>query len=82
VPKNYEQELDRHEQPIGGVIVGLPESPIENVLLENITITAEPAGLELRNASGVKLKNVKVTAKRGEPILVRNAEVSGLSPAK
>jgi hypothetical protein len=37
-----------------GVVVGLPESPIANVLLENVTITAEPAGLELRNASGVR----------------------------
>jgi len=61
-----------------GVIVGLPESEIENVLLENVVITAELTGLEIRNAKGVQLKNVKVTAKRGEPVIVRDAEVKGL----
>lgn len=61
-----------------GVIVGLPESLIENVLLENVTIVAEQGGLEIRNAKGVTLKNVKVTAKKGESIIVKDAEVSGL----
>jgi polygalacturonase len=65
-----------------GVIVGLPESYIENVLLENVTIDAAQAGLEIRNARGVQLKNVKITAKNGEPIVVQDAEVSGLSAAK
>ncbi len=61
-----------------GVIVGLPESLVENVVLENVTITAEQTGLEIRNAKGVQLKNVKVTAKQGGPIIVTDAEVSGL----
>jgi polygalacturonase len=61
-----------------GVIVGLPESLIENVVLENVTIAAEQTGLEIRNAKGVQLKNVKITAKQGEPIIVTDAEVSGL----
>jgi polygalacturonase len=65
-----------------GVIVGLPESLVENVLLENVTIEAEQTGLEIRNAKGVQLKNVKITAKKGEPIVVKDAEVSGLSGAK
>ncbi len=65
-----------------GVIVGLPESYIENVLLENVTITAEQTGLEIRNAKGVQLKNVKVTPKKGEPLIVKDAEVAGLEPAK
>lgn len=65
-----------------GVIVGLPESQIENVLLENVTITAEEAGLEIRHAKGVQLKNVKVAPKRGEPLIVKDAEVAGLGPAK
>lgn len=65
-----------------GFIVGLPESQIENVLLENVKIDAERAGLEIRNAKGVQLKNVKVTAKKGEPIIVKDAEVVGLEPAK
>lgn len=65
-----------------GVIVGLPESHIENVLLENVTITAEQGGLEVRNAKGVTFKNVKITAKKGEPIIVKDAEVKGLDAAK
>lgn len=64
-----------------GVIVGLPESYIENVLLENVTIEAEQGGLEIRNAKGVTFKNVKVTAKKGEPIIVKDAEVVGLKAA-
>jgi polygalacturonase len=65
-----------------GVIVGLPESYIENVLLENVTIEAEQGGLEVRNARGVTFKNVKVTAKKGEAIIVKDAEVAGLERAK
>jgi len=61
-----------------GVIVGLPESHIENVLLENVSIDAATTGLEFRHAKGVRLKNVSVTAKKGEPFIVRDAEVSGL----
>ena len=63
------------------MIVGLPESPVENILLENVEITA-PSGLIIRNAKGVRLKNVKINAKNGEPFLVKNAEVEGLPDAK
>lgn len=65
-----------------GVIVGLPESYVENVLLENVSITAEQGGLEVRNARGVTFKNVKVTAKKGEPFIIKDAEVAGLEAAK
>ena len=61
-----------------GVIVGLPESHMENVLLENVEIEAEGAGLEIRHAQGVELKNVKITPKKGQPIIVRDATVKGL----
>lgn len=64
-----------------GVIVGLPESYIENVVLENVTIVAERGGLEIRNARGVTFKNVKITAKKGEPFIIKDAEVSGLEAA-
>lgn len=64
-----------------GVIVGLPESPIENVLLENVTIAADQGGLEVRHAKGVTFKNVKVTAKKGEPFIVKDADVAGLEAA-
>jgi len=61
-----------------GVIIGLPESLVENVVLENVTIVAADGGLEIRNAKGVQLKNVKVSPKNGEPIVVQDAEVKGL----
>ncbi len=61
-----------------GVIVGLPESQVQGVTLENVTIAAQQQGLEIRNAKGVTLTNTKVTAKEGEPYLVQDAEVAGL----
>ena len=65
-----------------GVIVGLPESPIESVLLENVTLTSELGGLEIRHAKGVQLKNVKVAPGKGEPFIVKDASVSGLPESK
>lgn len=61
-----------------GVIVGLPECQLENVLLEEVQIDAAGAGLEVRNAKGVEFKNVKITAKTGQPVIVKDAEVKGL----
>jgi polygalacturonase len=61
-----------------GVIVGLPESPVSNVVLENVQITAATTGLVIRNAKGVQLKQVQVTAKKGPPFMVEDAQVQGL----
>src|SRR5262249_20406459 len=58
-----------------GVVVGLPESRIENVTLENVSIEAAKTGLEIRNARAVTLKNVKIEPKKGEAFIVRDAEV-------
>jgi polygalacturonase len=60
-----------------GVIVGLPESMITNVILDHVELSA-PEGLTIRNAKGVQLKNVKISATTGEKIIVQNAEVEGL----
>lgn len=54
-----------------GLIVGLPESPVENILLENVTLSARE-GLILANARGVVLKNVKVQPEKGEPFQLLN----------
>jgi len=61
-----------------GVIVGLPESFVENLVLENVEIAAADTGLEIRNAKGVELRNVKVTPKKGAPIIVQDADVKAL----
>ena len=60
-----------------GIIVGLPESQVSGVVLENVNISAV-SGLEIRNATGVQLKNVRVQVKSGEPVVVRDAQVTGL----
>ena len=64
-----------------GVIIGLPESLVSNVVLENVQITAATTGLTIRNSTGVQLKNVRVTAKEGPPFLVQDAQVQGLERA-
>ena len=60
-----------------GLILGLPDSMISNVVLEDVEITSS-TGMTIKNAKGVQLKNVKVTVKSGQPYLVENAEVEGL----
>ena len=63
-----------------GLIVGLPESLVTNVVLENVHITAE-TGLTMANARGIQFKNVTVIVKDGPPFVTDNAEVKGLAPA-
>jgi polygalacturonase len=63
-----------------GLIVGLPESVVSNVVLENVHITAE-TGLTMANANGIKFKNVEISVKKGPPFTTDNAQVEGLAPA-
>jgi polygalacturonase len=60
-----------------GLIVGLPESLVSNVVLENVQITAK-TGLTIANAKGVQLKNVKIKTEKGEPVILDNAQVEGM----
>ncbi len=64
-------------QKTAGLIYGLPDSCISNVVLENVFITA-PKGFEIHNAKGIQLKNVTVTAAKGQPFILDNAQVDGL----
>ncbi len=64
-----------------GLIVGLPESLVENVLLENIRLTATE-GLTIANARGIQLKHVQITATKGGPIIADHAQIEGMSDAK
>jgi polygalacturonase len=63
-----------------GNIVGLPESLVSDVVLENVHITAQ-TGLTIANAKGVQLKNVTVSVKEGPPVTAENAQVEGLEQA-
>lgn len=58
-----------------GLIIGLPESAVENVLLENVRIKAQTTGLEVRNATGVRFKNVLIEPGKGAPLIEINARV-------
>jgi polygalacturonase len=63
------------DSPAGaGIIIGLPECEVENVVLENVHLTA-PVGLTIRNAKGIILKNTKIEVEHGEAVMVENAEV-------
>jgi polygalacturonase len=59
-----------------GLIWGLPESPVANVLLENVNITADkPMGIY--TAKGVRLVNCKITTPEGvNKISTGNAELT------
>jgi polygalacturonase len=56
------------------VILGLPESRIEDVVLENVRISSE-TGLKIRNARGMTITNSAIAVRQGEPLLLENAEV-------
>jgi len=60
-----------------GVIAGLPESCITNVIFENVNISAAKS-FEIRNAKGIQFKNSSVMVATGEPFKLENAEVVGL----
>ncbi len=60
-----------------GQIVGLPESLVSEVVLENVQLTA-PTGLTIRNAKDIELKGVDIHVERGEPLILENAEVRKL----
>ncbi|MEI9978892.1 MAG: hypothetical protein WDN23_07775 [Edaphobacter sp.] len=54
--------------PWAGVIVGLPESPVKDIVLKNVDIQATK-GLQIAYAT-VTASNLKVTATEGESITV------------
>ena len=54
-----------------GLIMGLPEMPVSEVLLENVSITATN-GLRIGYARNVSLRHVSVTTARGQPLLIED----------
>lgn len=60
-----------------GIIAGLPESKVSDVLLENVRISAGK-GMKIYNAENIKFKNVKVQSLTGEPVALKNAAVAEL----
>jgi polygalacturonase len=65
-----------------GVIVGLPESPVAGIVLENVSISAATTGLLVRNAQDVRLRNAKVSVADGAPFIMQNAQVAEADQAQ
>jgi polygalacturonase len=60
-----------------GLILGLPENCISNVVFENVQISAA-TGLTIKNAKGIEFKNSSVMVESGPVCKAENAEVEGL----
>ena len=60
---------------------GLPEMPVRNVLLENVTVSGAGEGIVIKHAEGITLTDVKVVTKRGGDNLslqeVKDVNVNG-----
>jgi polygalacturonase len=57
-----------------GIIMGLPESSISNVVFENVNIAAA-TGMKIENAKGIRWINSRITPDEGEPLILKNADV-------
>ena len=77
----YISNLTATCQKSAGVITGLPESKISNVVLENVRISSS-TGMTIKNAGGVQFKNVQITTEQGPPLITNNAQIEGQAGAK
>jgi len=64
------------DSPYAGQIWGLPEAPITDVTLSNVTISAKK-GLQIYYAKGIRFIDSKITVESGKPLITYDAEVSG-----
>jgi polygalacturonase len=77
----YISNLTATCQKSAGIITGLPESKISNVVLENVRISSV-TGMAIKNASDVQFKNVQITTEQGPPVITENAQVEGMATVK
>ena len=66
----------------GGMIHGLPDAPITNILFKDCVLTAN-TGIRIDNAKNVDTSGLKLTVQQGEPIIYRSASprATGSRPA-
>ena len=57
-----------------GEIIGLPEAPVSNVLLDNVLIKAD-SGMNVQDAKSVEFRDVRIMPQKGEPLTVTDAEI-------
>ncbi len=63
---------------------GLPEKNIVNINIENLTVNSDNGG-EIVESENIKLKNVKIIAEKGSPLVLRNVknvEIDGFTTAE
>ena len=63
--------------PTAGTIRGLPEAPITDVILSNVTISAK-TGMKIYHAKGIHFTDSKIEVAGGKRLTLFNAEVKGL----
>jgi len=72
------RNLTASSSKTAGMIVGLPELPIENVVFENVYITASK-GMTVRNAGEIKFRQSTIRVQTGAQLIMEtNASVTGL----
>jgi polygalacturonase len=60
-----------------GTIRGLPEAPVTDLTLTNVTISAK-TGMKIYHARGIRFANSKLDVESGKPLTTFDAEVTGL----
>lgn len=65
------------DSPVAGAICGLPGMPVENVLLQDVHITAE-RGMTIYDARGVRFKHSRIHAAHGPAWIVHAAKIAGM----
>jgi polygalacturonase len=63
--------------PGAGTIRGLPEAPVSDVTLQNVTIHAK-TGMTIYHARGIRFAGSRIIAEDRNPLRLFNAEVTGL----
>jgi polygalacturonase len=85
-PVNDKTPINKHiiirnvmatDSPNAGQIWGLPEAPITDVTLSNVTISAKK-GLQINYAKGIRFIDSKINVEEGKPLITYSAEVTGL----
>jgi len=64
--------------PVAGRILGLPEMPVSDVVLTNLSISAGK-GMQIVNARNIKFVDSRITVSSGPTLIMHQAEVTGLA---
>ena len=74
----YITNLTAYSSKDAGLVVGLPESSVANVVFKNVRIYAE-TGMSIANARDVQFIDSTIAVQKGAPAIDYNAKVTGLS---